>query len=272
MAFGLRPGTYELVAVDGINQTQQEVQVDGMASSVTMRIAARNANAFAPGRGTVSVAQLRVPEKARHLAEKARSAMAKSKNDDAMKLLDESLTIAPDYANALTLRATLDVTGNQPQAAIEDLDHAIKADPSYGPAYLILGAVYNQMGRYDEALRSLDRSSMYDPSSWQCAFETSKAWLGKRDYEHALQQLNRAQALGGERIATQIHLLRGYALMGAKEFQQAGTELEAYLTADPNSQISGSVRAALARIKTLMAQRQDSVPLPAMTGLFATTH
>jgi outer membrane protein assembly factor BamD (BamD/ComL family) len=113
---------------------------------------------------------------------------------------------------------------------------------------------------------------MYDPTSWQCAFETSKAWMGKHDYTHALQQLNRAQALGGERIATQVHLLRGYALMGAKEFQQAGSELEAYLNADPNSQLSGSVRAALARIKTLMAQRQDTVPLPAMTGFFATAH
>lgn len=272
IAFGLRPGTYEIVAVDGLNQAQQEIQVDGMPSTVVLRMPNRNGSPVPPGRGTISVAQLKVPEKARHLADKAKSAMAKGKNDDAEKLLNESLAISPDYADALTLRATLELTNNQPQPALDDLDHAVKADPSYGPAYLVLGALYNQMGRYDEALRSLDRSSMYDPTSWQCAFETSKAWIGKHDYQHAIQQLNRAQALGGERIATQVHLLRGYAFMGAKEFQQAGVELEAYLNADPKSEISGSVRAALARIRTLMAQRQDSVPLPAMTGIFATAH
>jgi Tfp pilus assembly protein PilF len=271
-AYGLHPGTYEVIAVDGIDQTQQEVQVDGLPATVVVRMPNRKGSPVAPGKGTVSVAQLKVPEKARHLAEKAQSAVAKGKNDQAVKFLNDSLAIAPDFANALTLRATIELTTNQPQAALDDLDKAVKADSSYGPAYLILGAVYNQMGRYDEALRSLDRSSIYDPASWQCAFESSKSWMGKHDYQRALQQLNRAQGLGGERIATQIHLLRGYALMGAKEFQQAGVELEAYLSADPNSQLSGTVRAALARMKTLMAQRQDSVPLPAMTGFFATAH
>lgn len=266
-AFNLRPGTYEVVAVDGVTQTTEQVNVDQMVATVTLRLPGRSA----PGKGTVSVAQLKTPEKARRLTEKAKAALGKNKLDEAKKSLEEALTIAPDYANALTLRATLEIAANQAPTAVNDLDHAIKADPGYGPAYLILGAVYNQMGRYDEALRSLDRSSMYDPSSWQCAYETSKAWMGKHDYQHALTQINRAQALGGERIATPVHLLRGYALMGARQFEQAGTELEAYLTAEPNGQLAGSVRVALAKIKTMAAQRPDTIPLPAMTGFFATT-
>ena len=269
-AFNLRPGTYEVSAVDGVTQTSEQVDVDGMATNVTLRMSSRGSST-PPGRGTVSVAQLKTPEKARRLFDKAKASMAKKKVDEARKQLDEAVAIAPGYPDALTLRASIEVTSSQVPAAIEDLDLAIKADPSYGPAYLMLGAVYNQMGRYDEALRSLDRSSMYDPTSWQCAYETSKAWLGKHDYQHALSQINRAQALGGERVGASIHLVRGYALMGAKQFEQAGHELEAYLTAEPNGQLTGSVRAALAKIKTLAVQRPDSLALPAMTGFFANT-
>jgi len=58
----------------------------------------------------------------------------------------------------------------------------------------------------------------------------SKSWLGKQDYEHALQQLNRAEALGGTHATATIHILRGYALMGQQRFEQAAKGLEAYLS------------------------------------------
>jgi len=68
-------------------------------------------------------------------------------------------------------------------------------------------------------------------------------------------------------------LLRGYALLGAKQMEQAANELEAYLTANPNGQVAGSVRLELARIKTQLAQKAtDTMQMPAVTGLFAAAH
>lgn len=264
-AHNLRPGSYEVLAVDGLNQTRENVSVDNGTANINLRMPV---HLVGPTKGTVSVSELKTPEKARHLMEKAHNALAKSRLDEAQKYVESALAIAPDYPNALTTRGVMELASNQPQAAMDDLDHAVKTDPSYGPAYLALGAVFNRLGRYDEALRSLDRGSMYEPKSWQAALEASKAWLGKQDYQHALAQLNRAQMLGGEHQSGPIHLLRGYALMGEKEFEQASTELEAYLTAEPNGQLAGTVRAALAKIKTEMVQKQDSVPLPAVTGFF----
>ena len=201
--------------------------------------------------------------------DKARAALAKNHTQDAQKAIDAALKVTPDYADALTLRAVLEVNAQQQQAALDDLVHAVKADPSFGPAYLVLGALFNQMGRFDEALRSLDRESIYNPNSWQCAYEMSRSWLGKREYERALLQANRAQSLSGKLHPGPIHLIRGYALMGTKRLELASAEFEAYLDAEPNGQLAGSVRVALAKIKTAMAQRPDSVPLPAMSGLFA---
>lgn len=265
----LRPGNYEVVALDGISEAHEAVYLQSESANVTLRLGVPS---NAPKSGTVSVATLRTPEKARRLVEKARAAMAKSRFDDARKNVEAALAIAPEYAEALTARAVLELDANQMETAVNDLDRAIKSDPSYGEAYLVMGATYNHMGRYDDALRSLDRSSMYQPNSWQCAYEMSKAWLGKHDYDHALQQLNRAQSLGGVHVLGTIHMLRGYALMGQQKFEQAANELQAYLTAEPNGQLAGSVRAALAQIKTSLANNTQSIPTPAVSGLFGPTN
>jgi Tfp pilus assembly protein PilF len=268
----VRMGQYEVVAVNGVDETHERVDVNGAPANVTLRMPGRaSAPSSSSSRATVSVAEMRTPEKARRLVEKARMDMAKGRLDDAQKHVAEALAIAPEYSDALTMRAAMKLQENQMQAAVDDLDHAIKADPSYSQAYLVLGATYNHMGRYDEALRTLDRSAMYDPKSWQCSLEMAKAWLGKGDYAHAMQQLNKAESLGAMKLAGTMHLMKGYALMGQKQFEQAAAELQAYLTAEPQGELAGSVRMALAKMKTDMAQSPAAVTLPAMTGFFAQT-
>lgn len=264
----LNAGDYEVVAVDGVNQTDQQVRVDTQLTNVNLQLPIH----AAPRGGTVSVAELRTPEKARHLVDKARSALAKKKFDEADKAINEALSVAPDYADALTMRAVLKLSKNQLQSALDDLDHAVKSDPSYAQAYLVLGATYNQMGRFDDALRSLDRSVMYDPKSWQCAVEMSRAMLGKKDYQRAFQQANRAETLGGNKVLNSLHLLKAYALMGEKQLKQAAFEFEAYLTAEPNGDVAASARATLAQIRTEMAQNPAALTLPTMTGFFAEAH
>jgi Tfp pilus assembly protein PilF len=263
----LPSGQYDIVATDGSAGTRQRVDLQNGLTTVNLRLG--RAVAMSPKIGTVSVIELKTPEKARNLTAKAQNALRKNHKDEARKNVEKALAISPDYPYALTLRAAIELSDDKTQSAEEDLDHAVKVDPNYGPAYLVLGALFNSLGRYDEALRSLDRGSMYDPKSWQCAFEASRAWMGKHDYEHAVEQLDRAERLSARRVLPPIHLLRGYALIAQKRFEQARVDLENYLKAEPNSEHAGSVRASLAKIRTYMAQKPDSLTLPAMTGMFA---
>ena len=267
-AYHLRTGAYEIAAFDGANETRERVDLESGGASVSLRLAE---HAAPPSAGTISVAQLRTPEKARNLVEKARGALRKDKVADAEKYLNAALQHAPDNPVALTLRALTRLNAGQIEAAIEDLDQAVKADPTYGPAYLLLGSAFNDMGRFDEALRSLDRESIYEPKSWQCALEMAKAWLGKHEYGRALQQLDRAQAMGGTApMIGPIHVLRGYALIGEKHFAEAATELQAYLAAEPNGQLAGSVRGTIARIQTRPSEQVAAVPLtPPTSGVLA---
>lgn len=256
-AYHLPAGTYELIATHGVDETTARVMVDSGTVQAKLQLPEASVS---PKQGTISIAELRVPDKVKQLVGKARTALTKGLMGEAEKFVQSALAIAPNYADALTMHAVLRLHANDKQTALNDLDSAVKADPTYAPAYLVLGSTFNQMGRYDEALRSLDRSSMYDPRSWECAFEMAKSYLGKRDYARTLMQLDRAQSLGGAQASTPSHIVRGYALMGERHFDQAASEFEAYLAAEPKSDLAPRLRMTIAQLKTSMVQNA-AVPL-----------
>ena len=117
-----------------------------------------------PKNGTVSVIELKTPEKARGLTVKAHDrAPQESSQTKRRKKSRRRWRLHRIIRMHSPLGRSSQLADEKMQSAEEDLDHAVKVDPNYAPAYLVLGAVFNQLGRYDEALRSLDRGSMYDP-------------------------------------------------------------------------------------------------------------
>jgi Tfp pilus assembly protein PilF len=212
--------------------------------------AASNATPL-PGKGTISVTRLKVCGKARSALEKAQVALNRHHDAEARKQVDTALALAPDYPDALTLRAFLNLNAGSTESAIRDLDHAVRSDPGFGLAYLVLASVFNHQGRFDDALQRLNRAALLEPNSWQCALEMSKSWLGKQEYARALEQVNRAASLGGDRtMSASIHFVRGYALVGLKQLGEAASELEAYLSAEPDGWLAGTARATLTQIRT----------------------
>src|SRR5438270_6424950 len=63
-------GSYEIVAVSGLNETRERIQVRGDLAMLNLVLGGTRAEASRAGnRATVSIAQMRVPEKARKLLE-----------------------------------------------------------------------------------------------------------------------------------------------------------------------------------------------------------
>jgi tetratricopeptide (TPR) repeat protein len=204
------------------------------------------------GNSTVSVAQLKVPERAAKAYAKAQEAFHKNKRDEARSQVDKALQLFPRYAQALTLRGLLYLDDQQPAQAIEPLEQAIKYDFSYGMGYVVLGAAYNLLARYDDAQRSLQRGVALLPTSWQAQFELSKAELGKGQFSEALRHVNRAGDLAPAGFPA-IHLVRAHALLGLKNYTDAITELERYLGGESNSVASAKARETLNRARAFAA-------------------
>src|SRR5215472_12691524 len=188
-------GTYKVVATAGLAQSSERVQTNSWNSSVAIHMAANDVPQDGIQGESVSVAQLKIPGKARDEYRKAHAAMEKEKLDDASRHLEKALTIAPDYADALTLRAVLELNHQNSQAAKADLDKAIKADPNLAVAYLVMGSALNMESKFDDALRSLQRGESLAPNSWQAHFEMAKAYIGKEEYQQALGHLQRAESM-----------------------------------------------------------------------------
>lgn len=251
---GLATGECELRAETGVFEASARVQVSDGQTWVTMRVP--NSGASQEGGGstpTVSVQQLRVPDKAASFLAKAHQAMDKRKLDDAANYVSKALMAYPEYAQALALRAVLEMQQQQYEKAAADANHAIEYDPNYGTSYLVMGAVLNCQKKFEDALHSLERAEMLLPNAWQGYFESSKALLQLGRFQQALQQTNKAFALGDAGAHPELHLVKGYAYMGLRAYGAAMTELQQYVSQSPNGPDAGRVRSDLAKIRPLAA-------------------
>src|SRR4051812_14401696 len=201
-------GSYEVVVTSGLSQATETASVHDDAANVTIRLPnTAGGNSEAGSADTVSVAQMKVPEKARDALKKARKALSKEDNAEATKQVNHALELYPDFAEALTFRSLLKLDAGQVDAALDDLQAATNADSSYPMAYLILGAAFNAKSRFDDSIRVLDRGISLAPNSWQGYFELAKAYLGKQDVNAALKHINKACDLAPKEYAP-IHLIR----------------------------------------------------------------
>lgn len=246
-------GSYELMITSGLNQSTEMVQVRDDSVTTNVRLSAPSGKAEAGDRGTVSVADMKVPDKARDAFKKAQKATQKQDTAEARKQLQRALEIYPNYAAALTLRGLLTLDDNKPAEAISDLEAAVEADNNYGLGYIILGAAYNLQSRFDDALRVLDRGTSLSPTSWQGYFEMAKATLAKQDLAGALKHVNRAADLAPREYAP-VHLIRANIYLAQKNYAEAMSELEGYLEKDPNSPQSEQARKTLEKVRAFTAK------------------
>lgn len=244
---------YEVVANQGIAEARERVNTSELAVNLRIRLNTRDAAAaHADGNATVSVAEYKVPQKARDAFHKAQEALVKNRRDDADKQLSKALDIYPQYAPALTLRGILSLDSEKVEAAVDDFAKAIQSDPGFAMAYTGMAAAMNVLQKFDDAIREADRAITLSPNSWQTYFEMAKSYLGKSDYKNALAQLTKAQQFEPKDFAP-LHLVRAHTLIALQEYQAAMAELQEFLTLAPNDPNSGMARAALEKVKAFTA-------------------
>lgn len=252
--FGSVPqGVYRVVAMRGISQVEERVDVSSFKNSINLRMPVSNQPEAGNTGNTVSVAQYRIPEKARGEFQKAQEASAKMNFDGARKHVARALELYPEYADALTLRAVLNLSSDTP-AAVTDLEKAIQCDGNYALAYTVLGSALNMQQKFDDALQTLQRGQSLAPDSWQTYFEMARTYIGKQDYTSALRQIDRAQSLIPGEYPTLL-LVRAQAHVGLKQYETAVQELQTFLQKDPEGPNSAAAEKMLQQTRELVARK-----------------
>lgn len=238
-------GQFEVVANRGVDQAHERVRVDRGPAQVTLRI---NSPQTEPGAGdTVSVIALRVPDNAKNEFRKASEAFQKSKFDDAEKHTNKALGILPTYAQALTLQGLLKINKGDIKGGEQSLQDSIHSDPNYPLAYFAMGAAYNESGQFANAQQTIQEGLRINPASWQGYFELSKSLLGQRDFRNALKNVVKAESFGTP--FPPIHLVKAHALLGLKDYDEAASELERYLSANSKGLAADVARRELSQAK-----------------------
>jgi len=141
-------GSYEVIATSGLEETRERLQLRGELSTLNLVLRGAERTASRAGnRATVSVAQMKVPEKARNLLAKAQAALDKRKLTEADQYVTAALKAYPEFAEALTMRGLMALDAKRLDDAAESLEKSIQADSNYANGYVVLGAVYNKIGR-----------------------------------------------------------------------------------------------------------------------------
>jgi tetratricopeptide (TPR) repeat protein len=183
---------------------------------------------------TVSVATLRMPEKAWTHFERARDAMQANRTEEFERETAKALEVAPNFAAVYLLRAIHEVSGHQFDTAIADVEQAQRAEPGVAWAGVILAGAYNGAHRWADAVVVLENLQGAEADTWQAGYERARAAIGRRDAEGALHWSEQAVAMAPANYA-EVHLLRAHALSLAGRWPAAIAEMETYLaTAQPH--------------------------------------
>jgi len=247
------PGTYNIIATAGLAQSTERVEASSFTKVVVLHLVTDNKPQDGVQGNSISVAQYKIPNKARDEYGKARAAMEKDKLDQAHEHLEKALAICPNYADALTFRGVLELNQKNSQAAVADLDKAIKADPNFATAYLVMGSALNMQSKFDQAIRALERGESLAPNSWQAHFELAKAYIGKEDYQSALKHLQQAQSMEPSKYPL-IYLLQADALLAMKQYPEAMNALQSYLQKEPQGPNSAEAHKMMEKAQAFMAQ------------------
>jgi tetratricopeptide (TPR) repeat protein len=246
----LPTGQFDVVASRGVDQCHERIRVEHGPAQVTLRMTSPKSE---PGSGnTVSVATLRIPDKAEDEFRKASDAFQKNKLDEAEKHNEKALASVPNYAQALTMRGLLKINRGDIAGGTEALHAAIHNDPNYPLAYFAMGATLNGEGQYTEAQKAIEQGLKIEPTSWQGYFELSKAVMGQHDFRNALKYVVKAEGLGGG-VYAPMHLVKAHALLGLKDYDEAATELEQYLAKDSTGPRAEEARRTLDQAKAFSA-------------------
>ncbi|HLH08782.1 MAG TPA: tetratricopeptide repeat protein [Terriglobales bacterium] len=258
---GLLPGQYMLTATAGTNVVEQQLSIG--QNPPDLKITMSGTKSQHAGSPTVSVTNLKVPSKARRAFDAAKQYFYNNKFKQAASELERALAIAPQFADALSLRAVLHLANGNPKMAMQDANESVEIDPKNYFGYTVLGAAYNASGQFLLAANSLQEAVRIDPTFWQSHFEMAKSLYGQRKFASALAEVD-AAAQGAPKGFAQIHLVRGAILMDLHRSGEAAGELQEFLKLDPKSP-------EVARVQQTLAAMSQSTSQPAAGQAVAET-
>jgi len=218
--------------------------------------------AASPRPGPVFVQDL--PPEARKKFDDANKLLKEKNTDKALSLIQESLTLFPDFFEArMTLGSEL-MKGGKLNEAIVELEKARKINPKEPRLYQLVGMILSQKKMPDAAAQAFAEAVKLNPSDPQLQFLYATALIDStvsldpakpadadkkaRLLKDAETALSTAFQLSDKKMfVTYLQMARVYEKRN--EPKRAADELEKYLKSSPNDKNAVAIRSAIDRLR-----------------------
>jgi tetratricopeptide (TPR) repeat protein len=141
--------------------------------------------------------------------------------DDALKIYNELITMAPNDSNNYFQRALVYAYRNppQPQQALADYNKALEMSPGYVAAYLNRGSLYvDQLGKYDLGIADFDKTLQLEPGNTDALMDKGIAFYRKGSFDESLHIFN---SISGGNDNGKINYLKALDYAGKKDYKDA---------------------------------------------------
>jgi Flp pilus assembly protein TadD len=202
---------------------------------------------------TVSLADLGVPENARHEYEKGQEALKNEKTDEGIAHLNKAIKLYDNFPQAYTMLGTAYVQQQNWKDAQPALEKATQLDPKSPTAFFELGAVFNQTKNYPEAEKALNQGLTLNPDAAAGHYELAKAYLAEGKWQEA--EPHAKKAVDGLPDLAAAHVLMGNILLRKSDGPGALHEFQEYLRLEPNGTMAASVKDVIAKIQAALDKK-----------------
>jgi tetratricopeptide (TPR) repeat protein len=202
--------------------------------------------------GSVSVASLQVPPKARNEYEKGSEALEKGDLANAEKFLHKAIDQYPKFAEAWMRLGDVEQRKKNVDGAMQNYQEAINADPNFPLPYLrmaFLSAViqnWEQTRRLSEHLLSLDPVN-YPLGYYYCAI----AEFNLKQLDKAETNALRAESLDTLHSEPRVEVLLAAIYNAKRDYPSAAGHYRAYIKLVPNGPLAEHVKLDLAKTEEM---------------------
>jgi tetratricopeptide (TPR) repeat protein len=197
--------------------------------------------------GSVSAADLSVPENARREFEKGQSALKDNKLDSGISHLRKAIKLYDAFPSAYTLLGTAYLEQKSWKDAETALQKATSLDSKSGEAYLALGAVFNQTKDFLKAETALLRGLELKPDAPGGHYELAKTYWALGRWQEAAPHARKAVSDIPDLASP--HVLLGNILLKENNPQGALQEYQEYLRLDPNGSMAPGARQMIEKLQ-----------------------
>jgi len=204
--------------------------------------------------GSVSAADLAVPDNAKKEFEAAQKALAGKDFDSGIAHLKKAAELYPNFPQAYATMGAAYLEQKKYKEAQEALEKAVQLDPKAAGAYIELGATLNQLKDYPGAVTALTKGLDLNADVPAGDYELAKAYMAQQQWQNAESPLRKVIAAQPDMASA--HVMLGNVLLKKGDGPGALNEFQTYLKLDPNGPSAPGVREVIPKIEAALAKQK----------------